>query len=493
MSVNNSLFRGYYFLLVDDEPGILLILSDYLKMLGAKVDEAINGQEALDYYQINDYDLIITDLMMPKLDGRGFLKNMQKVKASDTPVIVQSAVGTLSDAYTLMDEFNIADFLEKPVTLARFKFCVGNVLNNQKLKRDLNKKTDEIKQINSYLENIIETMSEVLIVIKPDQTIRTVNNTVCEMLGYTENELLNLPLKNIYDEIEGHNHVLISKDGHQIPVTLAILPLNKNDLEDSDYLYLATDMSDLKNAQLQVIQASKLSALGKMATGVAHEINQPLSFINGLLFDIQEDLEDDHPLDKELTIKAINQALKQVQRITDIIQHMRTFGKDDNASMFMVSAHQLIQDSLLLISERLRMKNIELILDLADSSPVICGNATQLEQVIINMIQNAIESFQGEKGQINLMVKLDDEKNNVIIQVQDNGPGIPAQVQNHIFDPFFTTKDVGKGTGLGLSTCHGIIEIHNGTIELKTEAGIGTSFLIHLPRINSTDDLYQQK
>lgn len=237
---------------------------------------------------------------------------------------------------------------------------------------------------------------------------------------------------------------------------------------------------ELRNKQEQLVQAGKLATLGELTTGVAHELNNPLNNI-GLFLGNAIDLIELGLADRAHLLHELNSAMQQVRKATEIILHLRTFGRAATVTREPVAISEVIQQSLLLMQEQLRLRQIEVHLDLGSKDPVIIGNAIQLEQVFINLLTNARDAVANSPTKhIHITCAL--KKGMVTLTLRDSGPGIPAGLEQRIFDPFFTTKEVGAGTGLGLSITYGIIKEHQGTIAVaKTQPGEGAVFLIQLP------------
>ena len=244
---------------------------------------------------------------------------------------------------------------------------------------------------------------------------------------------------------------------------------------------------NLKETTAQLIQSEKLAALGEIATGIAHEINQPLAGISltsaflKKAFDMHK-LRDDDFCD---SLKDINDCIK---RISNIINHMRTFARQDNPDVELFDIHETIDGALMLLEEQLRLHEIEVKKNYDRQLPVIVGSSSQLEQVWINFITNSRDSLD-EKGEstktihktITITTKHNTTDNTIDVSFTDNGMGMTEEVKGKMFDPFFTTKEVGKGTGLGLSVSHGIISSHKGTFEVNSQKGEGVTIKTMFP------------
>src|SRR5688500_10782316 len=235
---------------------------------------------------------------------------------------------------------------------------------------------------------------------------------------------------------------------------------------------------ELRDKQEQLIQAGKLATLGELTTGVAHELNNPLNNI-GLFVGNVIDYVRLGKVDNERMLGDLEKVVDQVKKATEIISHLRTFGRAAPVTFEPVAVNDVIERALSLTQEQLRLREIEIELDLCPEAPVVLGNSIQLEQVFINLLTNARDALaEAEERRINIECTLAGEM--VVMVFRDTGPGIPEGLEQRIFDPFFTTKDVGTGTGLGLSITYGIIKEHRGSITVESPPGEGASFRIEL-------------
>lgn len=236
---------------------------------------------------------------------------------------------------------------------------------------------------------------------------------------------------------------------------------------------------ELRDKQEQLIQAGKLATLGELTTGVAHELNNPLNNI-GLFVGNAVDLLQFAATEKEQIVGELRQAMQQVSKATEIISHLRTFGRAAPARREEISLTEVIRQALSLMREQLRLREIEVTYDGDAGEPLVVGNAIQLEQVFVNLLTNARDAVaESPRKVIRISVAL--SSTGVEVAVADTGHGIPSGLERRVFDPFFTTKEVGKGMGLGLSITYGIIKEHGGTISVLSPPGEGATFLIHLP------------
>lgn len=238
--------------------------------------------------------------------------------------------------------------------------------------------------------------------------------------------------------------------------------------------------SELREKQEQLVQAAKLATLGELTTGVAHELNNPLNNI-GLFVGNAIDMIELRGKNKNSILRELRSTMQQVRKATEIISHLRTFGRAAHVTRKPLDIREVIMRSLSLMQEQLRLRQIEIRLSLGDGEgPIVIGNAIRLEQVFINLVTNARDALVDAEEKVITITCLTDE-DFVYLHFQDTGPGIEPEYQERIFDPFFTTKEVGSGTGLGLSITYGIISDHQGSIFLENGPSRGAHFVIQLP------------
>ena len=321
-------------------------------------------------------------------------------------------------------------------------------------------------------------------------------------LANTELQALAEELEANADSLRETNQNLEQTKG-QLEITLQSEISSKQVIEQT--------LNQLKSAQGQLVQAEKMASLGQLVAGIAHEINNPINFVNSgadILQTIWQDMqvimthydELEQVLDpasirhllkdiKELKEKVGYQEMQEdvvatladirhgAERTIEIVKGLRTFSRTDDKTAIITDIHDCLDSTLIILKNQYKNR-IDLQKDYASNMPRISCKAGQINQVFMNLLANAIQAIP-DKGEIRISTQMDGSF--VKVSIQDSGTGIPEEVKSKIFDPFFTTKEIGKGTGLGLSISHNIILEHGGTIEVESEQGKGTTFIIRLP------------
>ncbi len=246
---------------------------------------------------------------------------------------------------------------------------------------------------------------------------------------------------------------------------------------------LQESLKELKTTQAQLVQSEKLSALGQLIAGVAHELNNPLTAIMGYTqllrmsdrFDekAQEDLQKVHT---------------QAQRAAAIVENLLTFARQHRTEHQHVDVNEIIERTLELRSYKLYVENVEVVTELDENLPCTMADASQMQQVFLNLINNAQDAMIEHQGGGTLTIRSQTKGDRIQVSVTDTGPGLSPEAEKHLFEPFFTTKEVGKGTGLGLSICFGIVDGHNGKIWADNAPGEGATFIIELPVVAPPKD-----
>lgn len=361
----------------------------------------------------------------------------------------------------------------------------------------------EVNRAKSEWEATFKAVRDIIIVIDPDLHILRVNQAALEFCGLPEPKILGMKYCEAFctvSELQCSECIFYEalKTGNTINTQRRLAdgrvmemygyPASQGNSELGVVVYIK-DITERLKMQVQLLQAARLAALGEMAAGVAHELNTPLAVIIGdaqLL--IRSTSKDDQKYKILEDIKTCGLRCKR------IVRGLLTFSRQEQYVFQPLCLNDVVREALKLVSYHIETENIKIETELDDQLPVVGGNSQQLEQVVVNLLLNARQSFDEESDSehiITVKTGFDQERNQAFIKVSDNGQGIPQEILTKIFDPFFTSKGVSKGTGLGLSVSLGIVQKHGGTIAVESEPGKGATFTVYLPPSHDLDDLQE--
>jgi histidine kinase len=341
------------------------------------------------------------------------------------------------------------------------------------------------------------------------------NQSVSTVYGFSPEELIHRSFMEMFREEEIscldqklktksviHRMKQVHKSGRTLFVDIWPVLFN---LAPSDQFYLnwpgrnvmlvtTSDITQRLETEQQFIQASKMATLGEMATGVAHELNQPLSVIKTASSFFIRKISRQEKIDDAILINMLGKIDSNVDRASRIISHMRLFARKSEGKLEKIHVNDILEKAFEIFSQQLKVRGIDVLWQIEKNLPQILGDPGRLEQVFINLLLNARDAIEerwgnreAEAGVKRIMLRSWKTDNMVGIEIMDTGKGISGAILDKIFEPFFTTKEVGKGTGLGLSISYGIIKECGGDIQVRSEEGNGAGFAIHFP-IQDTND-----
>jgi two-component system NtrC family sensor kinase len=327
------------------------------------------------------------------------------------------------------------------------------------------------------------------------------NQGAQRMLGYTAEEALrNVPVKAIFTpglateimkklrspdfggqgKLNNTQVSLVTRSGEVFPANLSAALIYDEAGQEMASVGIFTDLRErirlqreLGETQLKLIQSEKMASLGRLAAGVAHEINNPLA---GILIYANILLEDTSPEDRRR--QDLNEIVDQTLRCKNIVQELLDFSRQSRHRWVLTDLNQSIRQTIGLLGKQDLFHSLQLVEELDPALPLLVPG--QVNQILMNLIINAVDALKGA-GTLTLRTYPLPDSGKIGLEISDTGCGIPAENLSKIFDPFFTTKEVGKGIGLGLSTVYGIVQEHRGTIEVTSRVGQGTTFIIRLP------------
>ncbi len=365
---------------------------------------------------------------------------------------------------------------------------------------EMEKRTQELVEAKELSDNIIRSMSDAVVALDDSGRVTRVNDTVRQLFGFSREDLVGHSLSAFLPEAiqeqwrwgllrrrveqEGTFRRIEmdwrSRDGALIPVEVSGSVLRDRFGEVIGAVLVIRDLRELKRLESELIQAAKMSSLGRLAAGVAHEVNNPLS---GILLYGDLLLEDIPKGDKrrEHAGKIVELAL----RCREIVRALLDFARPSVSCTQPVDVGIVLRNVLRVLEPQEMFRNVEVKWDPAGSLPSILGDPTQLQQAFTNIMLNAVEAMQG-KGVLTIVTSPESDGPGVVVRISDTGCGIPEELWDGLFEPFFTTK--AGGTGLGLAITYEIVERHKGRIEVQSRVGEGTTFILTLRSIGTVPD-----
>jgi histidine kinase len=330
------------------------------------------------------------------------------------------------------------------------------------------------------------------------------NHSVKAVYGFDKEEIIRSSFLNFFNEkdavrftskiktstvINRARH--LNKAGQSLFVSIRISP---SEYPGGNVLLVTTsDITERLEAEQQLIQAGKMATLGEMATGVAHELNQPLSVIKTASRFFMRKLKKKEKIEDDIFLTMASEIDSYVDRAAKIINHMRQFGRKSDITLQKVQVNEILKKALGFLEQQLKVRGIGIAWDLEEQLPLIMADPDRLEQVFINLLINARDAVDEKRqsadhlqGEKKIILKTESVGKEVVVEISDTGPGISEAVIDRIFEPFFTTKKVGQGTGLGLSISYGIIQECKGSIKAVSGKDTGASFIMKFPVADDT-------
>jgi signal transduction histidine kinase len=340
-----------------------------------------------------------------------------------------------------------------------------------------NSMSGSLAEARVFLEGILENMAEALLVTDEAGIIVRINPAAARLLGYAPEHLKGQPIDRVLPRLDKGEAGLRSAAGETIPVLLSHAPLTTRGGASLGKVYIAADLREHERIEKIARNSEKLSSIGRLAAGVAHEINNPLGVILGFAQSLRKRAAAD-----SVERSALSSIEREAERCRDLVRDLLLFSRQSQGDVRRETGiNDLVRQAMNLISGYSKHKDVEVKLDLAQDLPKLKLNGDQMVQVIVNLASNAFDAMP-EGGTLTVSTGLRSSPSScVVLRVRDTGKGIPPEVRGRIFEPFFTTKDVGRGTGLGLSLVHEIVQKHEGIIELESAADQGTTFTLSFP------------
>ncbi|HKV47694.1 MAG TPA: ATP-binding protein [Candidatus Acidoferrales bacterium] len=393
-------------------------------------------------------------------------------------------VAVLGLGKTVDGDYLSSEDLELLSTIAGY---VAIAVENARLYQSLEQKALQVERLKDFSENIVESLKIGVLTADLENRIESWNPQLEELLGVGRGDAIGHKIAEILpqglaEEIAAHTEEHVSgiykfhvntKKGQHVVINASIAPLLGKTGARLGRLVLLDDITQRVSLEEQLVQNEKLTSLGLLAAGVAHEVNTPLAVISNYIQMLAKQIPPDDPRQK-----TIDRIVKQTFRASEIVNNLLNFSRTGGAELAEVDLNDVLEETLTLVQHPFKTAQVTVIKNYKNELPPVLGSTTRLQQVFLNLLMNARDAMPG--GGM-LEVRTMAHNGSVEVELTDNGAGIPSEHLHKIFDPFFTTKPTGRGTGLGLSVSYGIIKEHAGKVDVKSTPGKGTSFRLEFP------------
>lgn len=523
-------------LIIDDEHFVRESLAIYFEDLGYHVLQAGNGLEGLDICRNTPPDIVYTDLRMPVLDGFGVAETLA-VEFPELPVVVISGVGNIEEAIQAI-HLGAWDYITKPIEdlelieittrqlLERAHLMRENREYRQKLELLVEERTSQLAESEERFRQLFLQHDDAIVLCTSDSfSIIEMNPAGCQLFGTIHPASPGLSASRLFQDREWHDirtkleqlhdrefmfHDLlpaVAIDGS--PLTISFKGWRVTIGNRPYYYFSMRDMKEkvaleqeIRASQSRLIHANKMTSLGILISGMAHEINNPNNFISvnaGILGDIWRDAGPllreaaDNGPDYTLGGFDINSAIENAaqliagiergsSRINTVVNGLKNFARADTSDTSgTFSIAEALNDARMILDHQIQSRTDAFSVHCPENLPAVRGSHQQIEQVVINLLVNALQALPERTHGIEVAATYNAEDDMVVVSITDQGIGMPPEVCSHIMEPFYTTRLNEGGTGLGLSICSSIIRDHNGTITFDSRPGAGTRVTVRLP------------
>lgn len=507
-------------LIVDDYKENLFLLEILIKKINVNLIAASSGAEALEKIAGVELALAIIDVRMPVMNGYELALKMNELSEEKIPVIFLTASHFNEIEMFKGYGFGAVDYIFKPIDnnflLSKINVFLDLFNQKQTIKREavvLKKYASELTRVNAELKKseekyrtMLNASPDGILLIDPKGVITEVSEIGLELFGAeATNEMVgkkisyfvrtdeNKTIREMIDKtmsdglIQNIEVSIKKKDQTLFPGELSSTLIHGPEGIVPSLMIIVRDISQRKKIETKQLHADRMVTLGEMASGIAHEINQPLNIISMVLDKILFETARNERIDIDFLKEKSDKIFENIIRIRNIIDHIRAFSRShDDYVLAAFNINSSIENAVSMIQQQYKHMGITLDLNLDKEIPQIVGNTYKFEQVIVNLLANAKDAvvekktLQQEYTQMNVGIRSYTENHSIVVEVTDNGIGIHDDDLNNVMLPFYTTKEEGKGTGLGLSICYQIIKEMGGTIEIRSSKDSGTNIKLEL-------------
>ncbi len=484
---------------------------------------ASHGLTNLQTAQLASLDLRFLDFDVPGANSHVFLENPQQALHLPDParetaaqldlnyylpchVANRRGPGTRTVAIIGLGRTDDGDFLssEDMEVLESLAGYIGIAIQNAQLYRRLESKINEFERLKDFNQNIVESINIGIFAVDLEDRIESWNAQMEVLFARSRAEALRVPLAQIlppdfmarFEAVRGDGNAhgtqtlykfrLALPTGETRTTNISIAPLLTRSFDVVGRIILVDDITDRTDLEAQLTQSEKLSSIGLLAAGVAHEVNTPLAVISSYTQMLAKQVRADAAISARLS-PVLEKITQQTFRASEIVNGLLNFSRTSTTEFTSIDLNQLLRDSLILLDHQFKTARIRVESDFAPDLAPIHGNQGKLQQVILNLMLNAKDAMQSAPtGEATLRLRTCTDRDNAIVEIADSGTGIAPEHLHRIFDPFFTTKTnpqpgQHKGTGLGLAVSYGILQEHGGKITATSTPNQGTTFRLEIP------------
>lgn len=497
MSVSDNASARETVLVVDDNLHTSAIVKDSVIKAGFECVVSSCSQDVLRIVEEGKADLVLFDFEMADRDNFSLIKQIKKTTGQSYLPVIFLSVSEVRDKRAKLVYAD--DYLKKPFSCDEFLACIKPLLRIRRLQR-------QIILSKAGYKCLYENFPSMYVTIDSTQTIIDCNRYFCKTLGMKREEIEGGSIFSFFREDRESLEVLFNSLASEdfVPLLHRNFHLSGPDGTPSlmvklNAIYVGywqanstiiITMNDItqqlrleeeqKLARKQLYRSARLASIGTLASGVAHEINNPLTAILGFSSSILERMKNNEPVGQDELHQYLQIIYSEALRCRDTIENLSRFAKDSGIQTMSVILHDCIDDAVKLLQPRAVKTGINIVNKIS-SDVVVMADSARLSQVFVNLLSNCLDFCpSGSEVIIELSVSHDPSRY-YCVQVSDNGPGIKPEAHSKLFDPFFTTKEVGAGAGLGLAICHNIMEDYNGSIEIESELSKGTKVTLEIP------------
>lgn len=495
-------------LIVDDEEIIVKLLSMSLKSDGYETVCAYNGEQGLEVFKSESPDIVVTDIKMPGMDGLELLKRIKEIDA-DKEVIIVTGHGDI-DSTIIALQHGASDFINKPVRdealaialkRAKAKISIREKLDEytKNLEIKIAEATEEIQRKSNFQKLLIHSSHDAIVAFDQDWKIVVYNPEAARIFGEKAVDVRNkFTLQDLYipkvadlfmkeakknidkRELPWKEMVLEVKDGRQIPVRYASNVLREKG-EFMGTVNFFQDLTEIKQLEKNLVKSERMAAVGQTVSGLAHYVKNILIGLKGGSYVVDVGMQKNNTEKLKAGWKTIK---NNINRVADLTQDLLTYSKEREPEFEPCFPNEIVDDVVELVASFAQANHIRISKDTAQEIGEMVVAPETIHRTLLNLVSNALDACMEDEDTskpFEIKIKTYEEPGNILcLEVMDNGCGMDPETQAQLFNPMFSTKG-GRGTGLGLLVTKKLIEEHKGRIDIESQLGQGTSFIVRLP------------